>query len=101
MTQHDADQRVDCLNAIYHREAERAGASILPLAAWTCRSADDCIEEVDGVQLRYDGIHFQDEGADVAASWAAPLLRSAHAEQQEDAEQRERAGAEPSQRALG
>ena len=101
VTQPDADERVDCLNAIYHRESRRAGASILPVADWTCRSADDCVEEVDGVELRSDGIHFQDEGADVAARWVAPILRSTHAEEQQEAEQRERAGTQQLQRTLG
>jgi peptidoglycan/LPS O-acetylase OafA/YrhL len=74
----DADDRVDCLNEIYHREADALGAELLPLMAWTCPDGPDgCIDEIDGVKLRSDGVHFRDEGAPFAAAWAAPLLRAA------------------------
>jgi peptidoglycan/LPS O-acetylase OafA/YrhL len=92
----DADRRVDCLNEIYHREVDALGATLLPLLEWTCPDGPDgCVDEIDGVKLRYDGIHFQDEGADIAATWVAPRLRaiaSAGTEQEQDAEEGERAG---------
>lgn len=92
----DADERVACLNEVYHREVDALGATLMPLLEWTCADGPEaCIDEVDGVKLRADGIHFRDEGAEIAASWAAPFLReralrSADAEQQQGAEEPER-----------
>ena len=81
VTQDDAAARVDCLNAIYHREAEESGAQLIGLGAWTCRDPRHCVEEIDGEVLRYDGIHFRDAGADIAAEWVLSEI-----EQQHDAE---------------
>jgi peptidoglycan/LPS O-acetylase OafA/YrhL len=87
VVQQDHAQRVDCLNAIYHREAEAAGASILGLRDYLCDDARHCTIETDGVTLRTDGIHFRDEGADIAARWAL-----AEIEQQQDTEDGEGGG---------
>jgi peptidoglycan/LPS O-acetylase OafA/YrhL len=87
VVQHDHVQRVDCLNAIYRREAKAAGATVLPLGEWLCPDARHCRIEDDGVTLRTDGIHFRDAGADIAGRWAL-----AEIEQQQDAEHREGGG---------
>ena len=79
--QSDHASRVDCLNAVYRREAARAGADLLPVHDWLCPVDDGCRAEVDGVTLRTDGVHFRGGGALVAARWAL-----AEIEQQQDAE---------------
>ena len=79
--QPDHASRVDCLNAVYRREAARAGAELLPVHDWLCPTGDDCRPEIDGVTLRSDGVHFRDGGAVIAARWAL-----AEIEQQQDAE---------------
>ena len=77
VTQSDHAERVDCLNAIYEREADAAArAAVLPLGEWLCEDSRHCtIETEDGVLLRADGIHFRDAGADVAAAWVLDELR--------------------------
>jgi lysophospholipase L1-like esterase len=74
----DYDRRTDCLNAVY-REAAAARpdvARVLPVDEWVCPPADrpECIGVLDGVNLREDGVHFEGEGADVAARWIVEQL---------------------------
>jgi hypothetical protein len=60
--QDDNRDRIDCLNAIYRD----AGAdAVLPLHDWAEREGDG---------LRFDGVHFRDEAADVVADWMLPQL---------------------------
>ena len=74
VVQSDHALRVDCLNDVYHREAEAAGADVLPLGSWLCESARRCTIEQEGVTLRPDGIHFRGDGAVIAARWALSEL---------------------------
>jgi len=73
----DIDERTECVNAVY-REAAAAhpdSVHILPIDDWTCPPPGDaCIEVVDGVTLRDDGIHYRAGGEDVAARWVVPQL---------------------------
>jgi len=77
VVQADHADRVHCLNAVYRREATAAGAVVLPLHAWLCGTEGRCRVEQDGVTLRFDGAHFRDAGADLAAAWILPELRRA------------------------
>ncbi len=73
----DIDARTDCVNQAYRdvAAAHPDTARILPIDDWTCPPPGrDCIEEVGGVELREDGIHFKGAGADVAAAWLVPQI---------------------------
>ena len=83
--QGDHAERVDCLNAVYHREVARAGVELLPVHDWICPGDGDCRIEIDGVTMRRDGLHFRDGGAVIAARWAL-----AEIQQQDDPEDDER-----------
>jgi peptidoglycan/LPS O-acetylase OafA/YrhL len=73
----DIDERTDCVNAVY-REAAAAHPDtvhILPIDDWTCPPpGKTCVEVLDGVNLREDGIHYRGPGEDVAARWTVPQL---------------------------
>jgi hypothetical protein len=66
-----ARANLDCSNALRREFAPRAGARVADLAEWTCprRRAWACRTKVDGVELRPDGVHFQDESARLVARW--------------------------------
>jgi len=73
----DIDQRTDCINAVYREVAAARPdrARLLALDEWTCPPPGTrCIEEVDGVNVREDGIHFRGAGAQVASRWVASQL---------------------------
>lgn len=62
----------DCYRAVYEQVAvEAAGAvRLLRLDQFVCPAGPrDCPTEIDGVELRYDGIHFSPEGAAVTVPW--------------------------------
>ena len=87
VTQGDHRERIDCLNAVYHREVARADAELLPVHDWLCPGDGGCRYEIDGVTMRHDGVHFRDGGAVIAARWALTQI-----EQQQDAEHDEGRG---------
>ena len=69
------EYEVDCLNeAVRDVVEDHADAVYLPLNEWVCPTRDGCIEERDGVVLRPDGLHFQDEGAELAVEWIVGSL---------------------------
>lgn len=73
----DADERIDCVNDIYRSiAAERKGAVLIDLFEHLC---DDrgCVDQIDGVELRPDGAHFMDEGAEVVGSWIVSQILAA------------------------
>lgn len=69
----DIDERTDCVNRVY-REVAAAHPDtvrILPIDDWTCPPpGKDCVEKVDGVELREDGIHYRGQAAEIAGRWA-------------------------------
>jgi hypothetical protein len=73
--------RIEHLNDLL-RAAARRGTSrgaevvVVDLAGFVCPTpATGCPEQVDGVRLRGDGIHYTEEGAEAVAAWLAPQLR--------------------------
>ncbi|MGH9247255.1 MAG: acyltransferase family protein [Acidimicrobiales bacterium] len=70
----EARRRVDCLNRIYEAAvAAHPDASVVDLFNWTCPGRT-CREDVDGIVLRPDRIHFEGAGADIAARWVLQEL---------------------------
>ena len=68
----DLDERTDCVNDLYRRAVREhgAGSVLVELDEWVC--PDDCLEEVDGVVLRPDGVHLEGDGATLAVQWLLP-----------------------------
>lgn len=75
-TQND-NWRIDHLNRLFADVAdEKAQAVLVDLGSWICPD-DLCLETLaTGLPSRTDGVHFTDEGAEVAATWLSPQLRS-------------------------
>ncbi len=71
----DASYRhTGCKNRTIRAAAKSAGATVVDVAGWTCRSAGDCRRHValpDGgeAELRPDGMHYSGPGAIVPATW--------------------------------
>lgn len=63
------DRAVDCFNRrLAAIAADTSGVDLLPVGEWICPTRE-CIEKVDGVTLRQDGLHYDDGGGSVAARW--------------------------------
>ncbi|MBX3283938.1 MAG: acyltransferase [Actinobacteria bacterium] len=72
------DARQACTNRVLEQVVrDHPGVVLADLAAWTCPAWPTCRTEVDGVELRADGVHFNDEGARVVARWLTPQLLAA------------------------
>lgn len=68
------DRETACRNRVVEEvAADLDGVVAVPLGSWVCPGGR-CIEELDGVQLRPDGLHFQGPGARVAARWILDQL---------------------------
>lgn len=66
-------ERFDCLNSILVDVAERRpGVGFVDLAGWICPAPDRCLEEIDGVDLRPDTVHFEGPGAELVNRWLIP-----------------------------
>ena len=66
-------ETTDCINANIRSVVDPS--DMLDLAAWTC-PAGTCRLEIEGVELRPDGLHFEGPGALAAAEWIVEQLRS-------------------------
>ena len=68
----ERDTKMDSPTTTY-RAAVTAAApnapAIVDLHSFICPSRTDCIEEVDGVPLRPDGLHYEGPGADIVSRW--------------------------------
>ncbi len=69
--------RIEHLNDLLADLAdENPAVALLDLGGWVCPDGD-CLERLaTGHPSRTDGVHFTDEGAEVAAAWLSPQLRS-------------------------
>jgi len=72
------DARQACTNRVLEDVVRsHPGVRLVDLADWTCPEWPACRTQVDGVELRADGVHFNDEGAQVVARWMTPQLLAA------------------------
>jgi peptidoglycan/LPS O-acetylase OafA/YrhL/lysophospholipase L1-like esterase len=62
-----------CQNDVRREVAREAGAHLIDLAAFVCPGGR-CQEEIDGVLLRPDGVHFLGSGADLVSRWLLDRL---------------------------
>ncbi len=65
----ERDKRINCLNAIYRTELAKTSITTVDLAQWVCPTIDSCVEKVDGIVLRPDGVHYDGPGGAVVARW--------------------------------
>jgi lysophospholipase L1-like esterase len=69
----DAPERVDRWNTLLRTTAASAGAPVVDLDHRT-GPRGHYQEVVDGVRLRYDGVHFQQSGVREIGPWLVPRL---------------------------
>lgn len=71
-------ERYGCLNDLLRDiAAERSGVGFVDLDAWICPEPDRCLEEIDGVDLRPDTVHFEGPSADLVNQWLIPRVLEA------------------------
>jgi len=64
------DDLTDCMNSVYREVVPtEPRARLVPLDSFVCPARDRCVETMEGVKLREDGIHFDHEGSDYIARW--------------------------------
>ena len=65
-----ADEAADCQNPVIRAAvAANPNARLIPLDTYVCTSRSQCKTTVDGVKLRWDGLHYRDHAADVVGRW--------------------------------
>ena len=69
--------RVDAVNAVLDSVVETHAdiAQVLDPAAWLCPGGR-YVEEIDGVRIRHDGVHFEGDGAAAFWAWLAPKAQA-------------------------
>jgi peptidoglycan/LPS O-acetylase OafA/YrhL len=73
--QHLTEWPVDPLNDLYREYAAKTGnASIIDLQSYVCPAGQYTDLTIDGVKIRYDGVHFSEDGAAVVSRWLAPQI---------------------------
>ncbi len=77
----DARWRDDELNALYRRFAEENPdrVSLIDLKSFVCPNGKFEDLYIDGVRMRYDGVHFTPEASYIVARWLAPRIAAAMA----------------------
>lgn len=73
----DEDRDFQCTNEVLQQVAADAGVAVVDIAGWVCPTADTCQDRVNGVVLRRDGYHFEDEGAAIMLDWLVAQLFTA------------------------
>jgi peptidoglycan/LPS O-acetylase OafA/YrhL len=70
--------RTTHLNELFAEVAdERSDTVLLPLGSWLCPDGEHCMHDLaTGGLVRYDGVHFTDDGAIAAAQWLGPQLKA-------------------------
>jgi peptidoglycan/LPS O-acetylase OafA/YrhL/lysophospholipase L1-like esterase len=72
--------RTDHLNDLFKEAAEQRPnqVELVDLGGFVCPDPDVCIQRLDdGSPVRFDGLHFSEEGAQVVADWLTPRLQDA------------------------
>jgi peptidoglycan/LPS O-acetylase OafA/YrhL len=73
-------ERQRCINDVIEAVAEESPkAESIDLAGYICPD-DECQTNVDGIDLRADGLHFRGAGALLTARWLAPQLKQVEIE---------------------
>ena len=72
-------RRIDCVNSVYrHVAATSPHTTLVDLATHVCPSGPaSCLQRVDGVTLRPDGLHYDGPAGPVIARWLLPQVLAA------------------------
>jgi peptidoglycan/LPS O-acetylase OafA/YrhL/lysophospholipase L1-like esterase len=71
-------QRVACTNQVLQDIATaRPGVSLVDFGSYVCPPGQPCLQKVDDVDLRTDGLHFAHAGATYVAKWIIPRVLAA------------------------
>jgi len=76
-TQNDrgrVDHFNDLLRQLASKSENQGKVLIVELGKWLCPDSGPCREQIDGVKVRDDGLHYG-PGAKVVAKWLAPQFR--------------------------
>ena len=74
----EVNARMACLNDLYRTiAAERDDVEVVDLATTICPTPDRCLEEIDGVDLREDTVHFRGASAEIVARLLVPEVLAA------------------------
>jgi peptidoglycan/LPS O-acetylase OafA/YrhL len=67
----ERDAHTDCTIRDFQAAVTAAApnAAVLDLHSFICPNGPECIEQVDGVTLRPDGLHYTGPGGDIVARW--------------------------------
>ena len=72
------NDRVACMNASYKKVADaEPNVSFVDFAPYICPTSTECKNTIDGVNLREDTIHYQDESAKLVSRWIIPKVLDA------------------------
>jgi hypothetical protein len=65
------DAPVECMNRVITSVVTaNPSARLIPLDTWVCTGRTACRQQAsDGSKLRYDGLHFRQQGAEDADRW--------------------------------
>lgn len=63
------DKQTDCLNKSLRAAADKLGVRVVDLAHWTCPDGTNCLDNLGGVTVRPDGLHYNEQLAPVVANW--------------------------------
>ena len=67
--------RVACTNKVLRDIArDTPGVSVIDLASYICPPGKPCLQDIDGANLREDGLHFQGDGARAVNNWLIPQV---------------------------
>jgi peptidoglycan/LPS O-acetylase OafA/YrhL len=81
------NERVACLNDSYRRlAASRPDVDLVEFDQLVCPGIDECNEELNGVKLRDDGLHYTAESAPLLAQWLIPRVLTGKGPSIEDIE---------------
>ncbi len=70
-----AEWPVAPLNDLYREyAAQHTGVSVIDLQSYVCPAGDYTDLYLDGVKIRYDGVHFTEDGAAIVAKWLGPQI---------------------------
>jgi lysophospholipase L1-like esterase len=67
----DRDAHTDCTIRDFRAAVAAAApnAALVDLHGFVCPNGPSCVEDVSGIPLRPDGLHFDGAGADIVARW--------------------------------
>lgn len=71
-------RRVQCMNDLLREVADTVPkVGLVDLASYVCPTPTRCLDQIDGIDLRPDGLHFKDASAALVNRWLVPRALAA------------------------